>query len=282
MLRWVIMVVVIVSSHYYVKPLFAYDLNRSINLSGKQRMLTQKMSKEVVLIALDVNRSENLENLKQSHDLFDKTLKGLVHGDDDLQLASTHNKRIVGQLEKVGTLWDPMSKRILEIYNDKAVSDHQFKYVAEHNLPLLMEMNKAVKFYETTASNNNLSPALAKAINVAGRQRMLTQKMSKEFLLISYGFEVHNNQAKIKETKSLFEKKLKALIHGNSSLDIIPAPRHIRMQLEHVESLWQDFKTALEEDPSGISIEIIAELNLPLLREMDKAVGMYEKTLDLM
>ena len=33
-----------------------------INLSGKQRMLTQKMSKEVMLIALDENKSENLKN----------------------------------------------------------------------------------------------------------------------------------------------------------------------------------------------------------------------------
>ena len=46
-----------------------------LNLSGKQRMLTQKMSKEAVLVALGVNKDGNLANLTATRDLFAKTLK---------------------------------------------------------------------------------------------------------------------------------------------------------------------------------------------------------------
>ena len=45
-----------------------------LNLSGKQRMLTQKMSKEVMLVALNVDTQNNLSNLKKTSGLFAKTL----------------------------------------------------------------------------------------------------------------------------------------------------------------------------------------------------------------
>ncbi len=57
-----------------------------VNLAGKQRMLTQKMTKE----ALAVSRGlEKEENLKKTADLFDRTLKGLISGDAELNLPPT-------------------------------------------------------------------------------------------------------------------------------------------------------------------------------------------------
>ncbi len=41
-------------------------------------MLTQKMSKEILLIAKGVNTEQNKENLENTARLFDKTLKGLI------------------------------------------------------------------------------------------------------------------------------------------------------------------------------------------------------------
>ncbi|MCK4442577.1 MAG: type IV pili methyl-accepting chemotaxis transducer N-terminal domain-containing protein, partial [Sulfurovaceae bacterium] len=46
-----------------------------INLAGKQRMLTQKMTKEALFIAKGIDVKENIENLKKTVSLFDKTLK---------------------------------------------------------------------------------------------------------------------------------------------------------------------------------------------------------------
>ncbi len=49
-----------------------------INLAGKQRMLTQKMSKEALFIAKGIDVEKNKESLKKTAELFDKTLKGLI------------------------------------------------------------------------------------------------------------------------------------------------------------------------------------------------------------
>ena len=46
-------------------------VNHEINLAGKQRMLTQKMSKETILIALNVEPEKNRKLLKKTSAMFD-------------------------------------------------------------------------------------------------------------------------------------------------------------------------------------------------------------------
>ncbi|MCB1850521.1 MAG: type IV pili methyl-accepting chemotaxis transducer N-terminal domain-containing protein, partial [Gammaproteobacteria bacterium] len=153
-----------------------------LNLSGKQRMLTQKMSKEIMLVALDVDKSANLNNLAATASLFNKTLKGLRDGDTDLRLPETSNGRIRRQLDKVEKIWIDFYAVVKQIVDSGTVSPEQIENVATQNLPLLKEMNKCVNLYEKDASGAGLKadPALAVTINLSGKQRMLTQKMSKE------------------------------------------------------------------------------------------------------
>ncbi len=123
-----------------------------LNLSGKQRMLTQKMSKEVMLIALNVDAAKNVKNLAATSALFDKTLKGLRAGDAELKLPSTESKRILRQLNNIDALWQSFYPPIQKIIADKAVTDEQVATVATDNLPLLKQMNKCVKLYEKEAA----------------------------------------------------------------------------------------------------------------------------------
>lgn len=257
-----------------------------INLSGKQRMLTQKMSKEVLLIALDINKTDNLANLKATSNLFDKTLKGLRNGDAELLLPPTSSKRILRQLGKVDSLWSDFYPNIQNIMSDNAVTQEQITAIALQNLPLLKQMNKAVGAYEKEAAKGGLkaAPGLAATLNLSGKQRMLTQKMSKEFLLIAYGQDATDNRLSLLETFTLFERTLKGLKDGDETLGL-PATSEVTIlsQLDTIMTLWKKAKPVFEMSSaqgSTISQEQIisvAGLNLPLLKEMNEAVGMYEK-----
>ena len=256
-----------------------------INLSGKQRMLTQKMSKEVLLIALDINKTDNLANLKATSNLFDKTLKGLRNGDAELLLPPTSSKRILRQLGKVDSLWSDFYPNIQNIMSDNAVTQEQITAIALQNLPLLKQMNKAVGAYEKEAAKGGLkaAPGLAATLNLSGKQRMLTQKMSKEFLLIAYGQDATDNRLSLLETFTLFERTLKGLKDGDETLGL-PATSEVTIlsQLDTIMTLWKKAKPVFEMSSaqgSTISQEQIisvAGLNLPLLKEMNEAVGMYE------
>ncbi|EXJ14601.1 type IV pili methyl-accepting chemotaxis transducer N-terminal domain-containing protein [Imhoffiella purpurea] len=276
----------------FTTPLFAEGPSSAeygvvLNLSGKQRMLSQKMSKEAMLVALDVDRDKNLANLEKTSALFDKTLKGLRDGSEELGLPPTTSGRILRQLGKIDAVWQEFYTVIEQIVATKQVTPEQVGALAKTNIPLLKEMNKAVGQYEKDAKAGGLEadPGLAATINLAGKQRMLTQKMSKEFLLVAYGYDPEDNKLALLETYSLFERTLAGLRDGDKILDL-PGTQEpaIREQLAVVEGLWATFKPIVAygadyrttEIPRD-KIEALARTNLPLLKEMNAAVVMYEK-----
>ena len=255
-----------------------------INLSGKQRMLTQKMSKEVTLIALNINTQENLKNLEATSSLFNKTLTGLRNGDTSLKLPATSSDRVLRQLDRVDKLWAEFYPIIQKITANGVVSADELSLIAANNLPLLKQMNKTVGAYESEAANGGLkaAPGLAATINLSGKQRMLTQKMSKEFFLVAAGHEVADNRLNLLETFTLFERTLTGLKVGDDTLGLPPTnDAAILSQLDVVSSLWVEVKPMFVSAAQGNSISDdykskVAGLNLPLLKEMNKAVGMYE------
>ena len=242
-----------------------------INLAGKQRMLTQKMSKEALFMAKGVDVDKNKEALAKTSELFDKTLKGLIAGDKELNLPKTDNKEILAQLNKVTELWKSFKANIDKVIagkSDKAT----LEAIAKENLPLLKNMNEAVGMY-AKASGSKLDPKMAKKINLAGKQRMLTQKMTKELLLVANGIDADANKENLKKTANLFETTLKDLIANCKHDDI-------KKQLEVVNKLWGDYKVIIEKaDTSDASLKKAEELNMPLLKEMNKAVKMIEASI---
>ena len=242
-----------------------------INLAGKQRMLTQKMSKEAFFIAKGIDVEANTENLKKTAALFDKTLKGLIDGDSSLNLPKTENKEILAQLQKVTDLWGPFKANIEKVIAGKA-DKATLEAIAKENLPLLKNMNAAVQMY-AKASGSNLAPEMAKKINVAGRQRMLTQKMTKELLLIANGIDADANKANIKKTAALFEKTLDELIAGCKKADI-------KAQFEGVKKIWAEYAPIVNgADTSDEALKKAEKLNMTLLKESNKAVKMLEASI---
>ncbi len=252
-----------------------------INLAGRQRMLTQKMSKEMFLVANGVEVANNREALKKTIALFDTTLKGLIKGDKALGIPATIGKGELRQMGKVEGLWAEFKTLADSVVSGGSVPVAK---VAELNLPLLKNMNTAVRLYEK-AAKKEVSMAAGAVINLAGKQRMLTQKMSKELLLVALGHNVDENKINLKKSGSLFDRTLKGLKSGDEDLGL-PATTDaaINAQLDTVSGLWKEFKPLVDKvsdidsgSPAKADIEKMAKLNLPLLKEMNKAVKMYEK-----
>ncbi len=274
-LLWILLAVFLTGDLFAITK---QEMGTVINLAGKQRMLTQKMSKEILLIAKGIDVEANKASLRKTADLFDRTLKGLINGDPELGLPKTTDKAILAQLEKVSALWKEFKPNVEAALNGQ-IDQAVLKRVAAQNLPLLKEMNKAVQMY-AKASGSDLDPAMATTINLAGKQRMLTQKMTKELLLVANGIDVEANKANLKKTVALFERTLKGLFDGDSELGL-PGTKDpaIRKQLEVVQGLWAEYKPILDNvDTSPEGLAKAAKLNLSLLKEMNKAVKMYEQS----
>lgn len=264
----------------------AAESGRILNLSGRQRMLTQKMTKELLFAANEIAKDENLQSARATVDLFDATLYSLRDGSEELGLPATTDARLLRQLGKVDELWIQYKAVVEGIIAKSEVGGDDVSKIAELNLPLLKEMNKCVTLYERQITGASMSgnPALAVAVNLSGKQRMLSQRMSKELLLISYGHNAAENQLLLTESYGLFDRTLKGLEVGDDILELsaeVNTPE-ILEQLEVVAEVWAMYLPIVKRVASGESLskaklEEIQGVNLKLLKEMNKAVGMYEK-----
>ncbi|WP_025667500.1 type IV pili methyl-accepting chemotaxis transducer N-terminal domain-containing protein [Aquimarina megaterium] len=104
------------------------------------------------------------------------------------------------------------------------------------------------------------------AINVSGKQRMLTQKMSKAYLYL-----LNNaNDAKVKRdllsSKIIFEEQNRVLLQNTQFKGTIE-------KLTRVNELWKEFKVLIEAQPSYENAKKVIETNTDLLKAADAVVS---------
>ncbi len=126
-----------------------------VNLSGRQRMLTQKMSKEALIVAMGNTAYE--KNLSNTESLFETTLNGLKDGGKvALDLGMTKwtvipkapTDKIKNQLEVVQKLFIPFKEAVQNVIQSNGKDKDALNYIIDNNVKLLSEMNKAVLDYQ--------------------------------------------------------------------------------------------------------------------------------------
>ena len=243
------------------------DMANSINKAGKQRMLTQKMSKEVLFIALNIDVEMNRDELESTIELFDKTLQGLINGDTYLGLVTIKNAEILAKLKQVESLWEHFQENLNAI-RDGNISSRILAAINEQNIPLLRKMDEAVKAYEKEGGSV-FEPDLANIINKAGKQRMLIQKMTKELLLVAKDIDSTANKTNLANSISEFETTLSELKNANNN-------DSINAQLKKVQKKWDKYKPILDNiDISEQALNKIDKLSVSLYRAMNKTVQLY-------
>ncbi len=129
-----------------------------INMAGRQRMLTQKMTKELLMLrhyhTIKQYSKEEVfkKQLSMSAKVFDTTLKALYSGGKipvDLKMTTfrtvppASSPVVKSQLKVVLDMWEPFKKSLFEAAEDFS-NLAALEYVLKNNIPLLKNMNKAV------------------------------------------------------------------------------------------------------------------------------------------
>ncbi len=130
-------------------------LKKRVNLSGRQRMLIQRMTKLALLIESNINKNRNIERLRSYSSLYDKTLNAFYRGDKELDCTPTEDKSIREKIEAVKREWEPFYREIMKIVDGKGDSRDSIKYIVENNEKLLKLSDELVKAYEKSNKTQN-------------------------------------------------------------------------------------------------------------------------------
>jgi len=127
-----------------------------INLAGRQRMLSQKMTKELLLFSKGTLAAEEVNNTIA---VFDQALKALIEGGKaplelnwtkSASLPGADSRQVLGQLKQVASLWQQFQANADRFVKHKDAA--ALEYINRNNVKLLQEMNKAVFLMDADAS----------------------------------------------------------------------------------------------------------------------------------
>ncbi len=225
------------------------ELSLAENKAGRQRMLSQRIVKSYAQLGLKVQEESAAEELRVAVDVFDDQLtylKEVSPGDD-----------VTKGLEKVEAIWRRFKPIALG-----SVSRDGAQSLMEMDGDLLSAANEVVKLLENHSGTHH-----AERINMAGRQRMLLERMAKFYMLKTWKFADPGVAAGLEQAKRDFEQALAKLrVDGSNT----PA---IERRLKTVETEWKTLKSALDDSqPQPL---VVATSSNRILEVMDEVTSMY-------
>jgi len=262
MKKFAIAVFSMVLGCFFALPAFAISadspqitLSSAINKAGRQRMLSQRMVKSYCQVGQQILVDKSRKQLQDSIALFEAQLLELrqVAPNQETQTAVT----------KMEALWGPFKGVV-----SKAPTKEDGKKLIGMSEELLQAAQKTTLLLQDAAGTQ-----AGRMVNIAGRQRMLSQRMAKFYMQKRRGFNSSEVNDGLEQARNEFKGAQQELLDSPQNT---PA---IRKELELAKMQWVFFENALAQDSAqdptfAVNVATSSER---ILEVMDRVTGLYEK-----
>lgn len=222
----------------------------ALNKAGRQRMLSQRATKAWLMIGQGITPERAKTILTTSLSLFETQLaelKGFVPNDDVRQA--------LGQLERDWQACKATLAAVPRLENAAALYDaNETVQATAHRLTLA---------YEKAAPQ----PAY-RLVNIAGRQRMLSQRLAKMYLFRAWGVHAQAAEMELNMARAEFASGIYQL-----SVSLYTTPE-IKAALADLNREWEPYQEAFTTARAPASIMDMSER---VLAASEKLVALYEK-----
>jgi len=226
------------------------DLAHAVDVSGKQRMFTQRMLKDYAMVGLENNFGNPDEDLNKIMAAFENHLDSLI-------AFNTEGATEVS-LEKVKVLWAP-----LKIALNETPSKDKAGKMQEDLEALLKQSNEAVQLFAKQTGK-----ASGEIINISGRQRMLSQRMASLYMLKVWGIDDPQFKEKMNKAMDLFRTSQEKLMASDMNTD------EINILLKKSKKSFMFFEM-MNKSKSKFIPTLIYKKSNDILKDMNTATGLY-------
>ena len=233
------------------------DLGDAINTAGRQRMLSQRMGKAWLALVHGIEKSSAQSALDKSMALFDRQLAELKAYAATAEIRDTYSK--------LESSWSGYKGALV----GSAPSRESAANMLQLNATVLALAQQGTVQFEAAQGK-----PLGKLVNVAGRQRMLSQRMAMYFLAARLPVDAATASIEIDKARSEFSNAM-VLLHKAPET----TPK-IEEDLKVADAQWLFFESALKkvtltESSTHKALIDVFQASENLLLVMDRFTGMY-------
>ncbi len=239
------------------------SMNEAINYCGKTRMLSMRMANlygvQVFQIYPSEKKQKAKEQLESAMSNTNNIYKALltftpVANDLELKQKVKMSQDYWFQLEKRLSK-EPTKKRFLEVLN---ISDN------------LLRRNDAMTRYLETRTTDSKS----KLINIAGRQRMYSMKLARDYLAASMDIDKEHRMGLMLETVNIFDSAMLALEGAPNNTAEMKGLINSITKMEW-RKVYQTVNQCIKENGSKFNSLVMINFCETLLEKSDRLTVLY-------
>lgn len=256
---------------------------RAMRLAEQQEAATQRMSKDMLLVLLEIDREESLARLIETRAAFTQALTRLREGDSSLKIVRATDPAVVERLTQVESIWLGYESEIQTLLEAKPARKGLVDSIADLDHLLRNAVKELTEAYQEVAKHGDLYSITNFAISTCEHQHVLVEEISKEFLFFVHGRDSARHRQRLVAALAAFEANLDSLINGDPERRLIPAPTpDIRARLAAVSDTWQEASRAIQAtieagQPDTAMILEVTSRYRPLVEQLNETIRLYEE-----
>jgi hypothetical protein len=224
-----------------------------VDLAGRQRMLTQRIAKSYAQVGANVLPRLSSMVLQDSMDAF------------SAQQVRLRSRAILPDQQKLIAVLDGQWAEVIALTNLPVDKGRAAELQTKVNA---MERLFSQLTYLLRGAH---SPKPGKMVTIAGRQRMLSQRITKAYMLRAWGVDIPNLRIEMAIAADEFSAGLLVLQQSPENT------QDVLRELLSINSQWEWLQGAFDSEDPLSKAALIAERSEALLSDLETLTGSYSR-----